>query len=77
MLVFASLLHIVAISSSDPVGAVDFLAKRACSGEVTGTILRVFLASFWGFFLARSDVVDVGLYMVSRDEANHFTENKR
>ncbi len=39
VLVLAPLLHVVAISSSNPVGAVDFFAKRAFSGEVTGSIL--------------------------------------
>lgn len=66
MLVLAPFLHVIAISSSDPVGTVHFLTKGTCITGVFGVIFRIMLAAFWRLFLAGRYVVDLGLIVVSK-----------
>lgn len=72
MLVLAPFLHVVAVSGSDPVGAIDFLTKSACRSQVTGIILGVILAAFRRLLLASRDVVNIGLHTVSKDYKSEF-----
>lgn len=72
VLVLAPFLHVVAISSSNPVGTVHLLTESACITGVFGIIVRIVLAAFWRVFLARRYVIDFGLIVVSKKDISSW-----